>query len=333
MSEPLKVFITYSHNDSQQNTVLKTRLTVMEEAGKIDIWDDNKILPGDEWEKDISNNLAASDILLYLVSATSLASKNCNKELAEALNLKIKVIPIILESCDWLEHQLSRFEVLPHKGKPINKWQPESDSWQNVVDGLRKAVDKMQSQMAAPSRTFEKELRAELAFQQGNVLMMLRQMDKAIERYSHAIKLNPNYAYAYNNRGFAYERKGDFDLALQDYNTAIKLNPDLAGAYANRGDVYRITGKIDRAIEDCTTAIKLDSKCIEAHNNRGVAYVSTGEFDLAIEDYDTAIKLNPKLAVVYNNRGNAYRDKGDFDRAIVDYTKAIETGTRFCRRL
>ena len=95
--------------------------------------------------------LLTSDILLYLVSAASLASKNCNKEFAEALKANIRVIPIILESCDWQNHQLSRFEVLPHKGKPISKWDHESDGWQNVVEGIRKAVDKMQSQMDSPT--------------------------------------------------------------------------------------------------------------------------------------------------------------------------------------
>ena len=99
-----------------------------------------KSLPGDEWEKDISNNLDSSDILLlYLVSAASLASKNCNKEFAGALKANIRVIPIILENCDWENHQLSRFEVLPHKGKPISKWDHESDGWQNVVDGHPKS--------------------------------------------------------------------------------------------------------------------------------------------------------------------------------------------------
>ena len=44
MSEPLKVFITYSHKDPQQNTELKTRLAVMESEGKIQFWDDNEIL-------------------------------------------------------------------------------------------------------------------------------------------------------------------------------------------------------------------------------------------------------------------------------------------------
>ena len=178
MGEPLKVFITYSHNDRQQNTELKTCLAVMKSEGKIKLGDDNEILPGDEWYKAISTNLAASDILLYLVSATSLASKNCNKELAEALNFNIRVIPIILEDCDWQHHQLSDFQALPDKGKPINKWQPASNGWQNVVDGIRKAVEEMQVQADSLSKASERELRGELALQRGNVLMMLGQTDE-----------------------------------------------------------------------------------------------------------------------------------------------------------
>ena len=143
MSEPLKVFITYSHKDTDDREELRRRLAVMEQQGMITLWDDNEILPGDEWYKDISDNLTDSDILLYLVSASSLASKNCNKELGEALDSKIRVIPIILESCDWQNHRLSEYEVLPNKGKPINEWTPESKGWQSVVEGIRKAAKKM----------------------------------------------------------------------------------------------------------------------------------------------------------------------------------------------
>ncbi len=81
----------------------------------ITIWHDNEILPGDKWYEDISRNLNESDILLYLVSTSSLASKNYNKELGEALSEKIKVIPIILEDCDWQNHQLSDVQALPEK--------------------------------------------------------------------------------------------------------------------------------------------------------------------------------------------------------------------------
>lgn len=50
-----------------------------------------------------------------------------------------------------------------------------------------KKSDKIQSQVEVSSGTSEKELRAELAFQRGNVLVMLTQMGRAIEAYSHAI--------------------------------------------------------------------------------------------------------------------------------------------------
>lgn len=323
MSEPLKIFITYSHKDRQQNTELKTRLAVMENEGKIKLWDDNEILPGDEWYKDISTNLAASDILLYLVSATSLASKNCNKELAEALSAKIRVIPIILESCDWLNHQLSDFQALPDGVVPINQWDHADEGWQNVVEGIRKVVSKMQSQTDSASGTFEDELLAELAFQQGNVFMMLRQIDSAIEAYSYAIELDPNCAESYSNRGLAYTSKGDYDRAIEDLNMAINLKSDYAIAYNNRGMAYGKKGDYDRAIGDLNMAIDLKSDYAEAYSNRGMAYNGKSDFDRALADLNKAIQLNPDYAEAYSNRGVAFFNKGDYDRAVEDYTEAI----------
>ena len=58
-------------------------------------------------QEDILEKVADSDPASLLVSAASLASKNCNRELIEALNQKIKIISIILEHCDWQRHQLA----------------------------------------------------------------------------------------------------------------------------------------------------------------------------------------------------------------------------------
>ena len=309
MSKPLKIFITYAHKDKAAKDKLIAYLGVMEKKGEIKFWDDNEIRPGDEWHKKISKSLNASDILCYLVSAASLASENCNRELAKALNAKIRVIPIILERCDWQNHQLSNIQALPTEGKPINEWFPDSRGWQNVVESIQKAIDKIQSQMEAPSGRSKKELRAELAFQQGNILMMLGQVDRAIETYSHAIKLNPNNTYTYNNRGAAYESKNSFDCAIADYTKAIQLNPNYADAYFNRGVAYSEEGDYDHAIADYTKAIQLKPDFAEAYTNRGAAYLKTGKLEQVINDHNRAIELKLDYTDAYFNRGVAYERK------------------------
>ena len=330
MNEPLKGFITYSHENTEQKDELRKRLAVMEQQNELVTWDDGQLTPGDgALQEDILEKVADSDLLLYLTSAASLASKNCNKELAEALKQEIRVIPIILEHCDWLRHQLNGFEVLPHKGKPITKWEDGSEGWQNVVEGVRKAVEKIKSQADRSSETFDKKLRAELEFQRGNVQQLLGQLDMAIEAYSQCIDLNPSYAIAYSNRGAVYGTKGETELAIENFSKAIKLNSSDAVSYNNRGVAYREKGDVDLAIEDHDKAIKLNLDYAKAYMSRGVAYREKGDVDLAIEDLNKAIQLDPNDALVYYNRGNVYRDKGAPDTAIADYTKAIELNLKF----
>ena len=324
MNKPLKGFITYSHKNTEAKDELITCLAVMKQQNELITWHDNEMLPSDKWREEIfSTRLPDSDLLLYLVSAASLASENCNKELGIALKKNVKPIPIILEDCDWKKHQLGDFQALPDRGNPINEWHPESKGWQNVVDGIRKIVDVMQSQTGPSSDVSEKELRAELAFQQGSVFIMLGQMNKAIEAYSRAIEHYPNNPSTYHNRGVAYYIKGDYDRVIIDYTKVIELKSDDAESYYNRGKVYREKGDINLAIADFNTVIHLESAYIEAYIDRGIAYYDKGEYDIAIEDYTKAIDLNPNHANAHNNRGNAYISKDEYDLAIKNFDKAV----------
>ena len=332
MSGTLKGFITYAHKNTAAKDELITRLAVMKRQNKLVTWHDAEMTGGTKWREDVFKHLADSDILLYLVSAASLASENCNKELAEAISFDIRIIPIILEDCDWQHHQLSDFQAFPDKGKPVNEWQPESNGWQNVVAGIRKTVEEVQTDV-------QKGTLPEWVFQQGNFLLMIGQTDRAIEAYSRVIELNSNNPNAYNNRGVAYSARGDFDRTIEDYTRAIELNPDYAVAYNNRGGVYYLKEEYKSAIVDFTKAIELNPDYAIAYNNRGVAYHLKKEYDSAIVDFTKAIELDPDYAIAYNNRGRAYGVKDEVDgltlrpnspdskrtviRAIKDYNPAI----------
>ena len=313
MNKPLKVFITYSHKNRKEKNKLITCLDVMRQEGLIDIWHDNEILAGDTWKKEIfSTNLPKSDLLFYLVSADSLASENCNKELVEALKADIRVIPIILERCDWLNHQLSDLVVLPDKGMPITEWVPESKGWRSVVEGIRKTIDKMQSQADPSSGASDKEQCADLAVQHGNLLMVLGQIDRAIKAYSRALELNPRDAEAYNNRGIAYHRKREVDQAIEDYSKVMELNPGLAIAYNNRGVAHNSKGKVDGAIEDYNIAIGLNPDFVDAYYNRGEVWLRRREWEKAKADLITAKSRGVDIVAAFRND---YKNIAAFERA------------------
>ncbi len=72
-------------------------------------------------------------------------------------------------------------------------------------------------------------------FRQGNTARYSGDYDRAIVAYDEAIRLNPNYAVAFINRGLAYEQKGDNDRAIADYDEAIRLDPKDAVFFCYRG--------------------------------------------------------------------------------------------------
>ena len=283
-------------------------------------------------KKFFSTHLPSSDVLLYLVSAYSLDSATCNEELAAALNAKIRVLPIILEACDWENQKLSTpqaplgasipklsdIHVLPDERLPINEWDPKSKGWQNVVKGIRKVINKMHAQV---SDSAKEEVLPEWVFQQGNFLLMLGEIDKAIEAYSHVLGLNPHSSDAYNNRGSAYYSKGKVDKAIQDYDKVIELKPNLAEAYLNRGLAYDQKEEFDKAIENYTQSVDLKPDFAEAYHNRGITYNEKREIDKAIEDWSKAIKLEKNFAKSYLARGIAYKGKGEIDKAISDFSE------------
>ncbi len=61
------VFISYSHLDKKWLNVLKRHFKPLE--NRIDFWDDSRIKPGQEWEKEIKAALSKAKVALLLISA------------------------------------------------------------------------------------------------------------------------------------------------------------------------------------------------------------------------------------------------------------------------
>jgi tetratricopeptide (TPR) repeat protein len=113
-------------------------------------------------------------------------------------------------------------------------------------------------------------------------------------------------AEAYVKRGEVSAGAHKYDQAIADYNMAIRLRPDYAEAYNDRGHAYHWKGSNrDRAVADFTRAIELRPNYPTAYNNRGVVYMAGGDAARGISDFDRALELNPTFRNAYINRGNA----------------------------
>jgi len=78
-----------------------------------------------------------------------------------------------------------------------------------------------------------------------------------IRDYDSVLEINPDFIYAYFNRGNMRCAQKDFRAAILDYNEAIKRDSDFAEAYFNRGLSRLYTGDTQRGIEDLSKAGEL----------------------------------------------------------------------------
>jgi Trypsin-like peptidase domain/TPR repeat len=149
----------------------------------------------------------------------------------------------------------------------------------------------------------------------------------ALNEYNSAIKLDPNYALAYNKRGNLKLNLKDIQGALADYNQAIILEPDFANPYNNRGIIKQNNYRdIRGALADYDRAIRLDSNLVMSYRNRArLKQDEIKDIQGALSDYNRLIQLDPNYAEDYYNRGYL-KEKlllPDIQGALVDYNQAI----------
>jgi hypothetical protein len=144
----LRLFLSYSHADEDMKTELDKSLIMLKRSGKIDVWQDRELLPGEEWDDTIKKELATADIILLLVSVDFNNSQYIwDKELAVAMQRQEKgearVIPVILRACEWQEMPYGKLQALPKGGVPVQRFPIRDEAYTEIAKGIRAVVEYM----------------------------------------------------------------------------------------------------------------------------------------------------------------------------------------------
>ncbi|MCJ8281386.1 MAG: tetratricopeptide repeat protein [Rivularia sp. ALOHA_DT_140] len=155
----------------------------------------------------------------------------------------------------------------------------------------------------------------------------LKQANLAINYFSEAIEIDPNYPYSYIERAHINTRLENYQEAIEDYSFIIEgiYNQSLqALAYNYRGKIYKVLENYSHSIQDFTQAININPNYLDAYYNRGCCYFDLKDYFWAINDFTSAIEMNPQYIRAYNTRAEAYIALGEIVKAELDYQKVKE---------
>ena len=147
-----------------------------------------------------------------------------------------------------------------------------------------------------------KRIAAENHYHQGMMRAEAGMLEEADKKLSEALRLNPNLADAYKDRGAVRLKLNNPEGALEDLNQALKIAPSSEGALLNRGVVWTAMEDYEKAKKDFEAVLRLNPNSINALYNQGNAHVKLGqEFHLAVADYQRVLDLDPHHEGARNN--------------------------------
>jgi tetratricopeptide (TPR) repeat protein len=166
------------------------------------------------------------------------------------------------------------------------------------------------------------------AFNRGRELVKQEQFAEAIQAFTKAADIRPNWAPGYVSRAGAYQRLEQFDAAIRDYSRAIRLNPKLFNAYLGRAQCHVQKQQDDPALQDFNQALSLKPDAPLALVGRAGIYLRRKAYREALADFNETIRLSPDLANAYRGRANVRRALGDRSGAQADEEKYRELSAR-----
>ncbi|MGC4038827.1 MAG: tetratricopeptide repeat protein [Chitinophagaceae bacterium] len=113
-------------------------------------------------------------------------------------------------------------------------------------------------------------------------------------------------SYQYYLKGLEEAKKENYDLASNYYLHAVQIDSQFAFAWDNLGIAYRKTGKLDSALWAYNQSLQIDPEGLTPLQNIAIVYQYKKEYQHAIEAYEKLATLDKNNPEVYYGIGQIY---------------------------
>lgn len=192
----MNAFISYSHADQAHLTNFEKHLAQVKRDGLLTLWTDHAIEAGSNLDSEITKALNNADLFIALISPDYINSGYCYEKefkFAQELNKqeKLKIVPVIVEPCDWHSTPFSDLKAIPKDGKPISTWSNSNTAFLDVVTNLRLLLSKENDGFLKPkgNSTAAKKYRAQRDFD------TIEKIDFVTSGYNEIVTTLKKYIY------------------------------------------------------------------------------------------------------------------------------------------
>lgn len=196
-------------------------------------------------------------------------------------------------------------------------------SYLNLLQKERALADVERALKLAPKNAVALQLRGEL-------YSLDRNYESALDFFTRAHEINPNWAVPYFDRGSVLLDKKEFLPALNEFDKAISLLSHFPLFYVIRSVAHFKLGNPEAAHKDQDQAVNLSDKDALTMVDINMQ-VYEGYLDWAEDYYARVLLKQPNSWYAFQGRADAYRINNKHDRAVSDYTRAIAINPREAR--
>ena len=136
-------------------------------------------------------------------------------------------------------------------------------------------------------------------------------IDEAIDSYTAALAIDPDYPAANNNLGYLLAARGEKDQAIGLLQRAVELKPDYAEAHNNLANLLAERGERAGGHSHHQRAIALDPSVSEFYHNFAMTLLDIGQQSRAAAMFEQALRLRPNYAAARLEFGLLLSQRGD----------------------
>ncbi|MFH0775775.1 MAG: tetratricopeptide repeat protein [bacterium] len=159
--------------------------------------------------------------------------------------------------------------------------------------------------------------------EEGEQLFDEERYDEAIICCDKAIAIDPQFAWAWNNKGVVLSRFCRYDEALICFNKALAIDPQDASAWFTKGRTLSRLGRDDETLICYDKALAIDPQDVSAWLTKGRTLSMLGRDDETLICFDKVIAIDPQNAYAWDGKGCVLGRLGRNDESLICLDKAL----------